>query len=421
MDLLEELQMVLKPQILKIEKNIELSGRNSILQGYYNKSPVAQLVEILVDYAEKLSASDIHFEPQENYMQIRFRVDGLLLLIYELSAKLSSYLISYLKLMAGLDIAEKRLPQDGSILYGNNKIDIRISVIPVLFGEKAVLRLLGRAGNFLGMEQMGFTQENLSKFKSLLHCAGGIITITGPVNSGKSTLLYAALDYLNKREVNIVTIEDPIEMKIEGINQMQINLKAGMSFAVGLKAVLRQDPDIVMVGEIRDEIVAKEAVRAALTGHLILTTLHTANALGVPARLINMGVNPAMLSITLLAGTAQRLVRKICPRCKEVYEVQNNSLEAIFLGKNFHSGMKLYRGTGCEFCHHSGYAGRIALHEIMTVDDEIRAMLAKGETDLKLQRMLRLKGMKFLYDDGITKVMSGITTVQEVWRVLHGI
>ncbi len=421
MDLLEELRLALKPQILKIEKNIELSGRNSILQGYYNKSPVARLIEILLDYAEKLSASDIHFEPQEAYMQIRFRVDGVLLLVYKLPVKLSSYLVSYVKLMAGLDIAEKRLPQDGSILYGNDKVDIRISIIPVLFGEKAVLRLLGKTDKFMGMEQMGFTQKNLSDFKSLLRCAGGIITITGPVNSGKSTLLYAALDYLNKPEVNIVTIEDPIEMKMEGINQMQVNLKAGMNFALGLKAVLRQDPDIVMIGEIRDEIVAKEAVRAALTGHLILTTLHTSNALGVPARLINMGINPAMLGITLLAGTAQRLVRKICPKCKELYEVQDNSLEAIFLGKIFHTGMKLYRGKGCEFCHHSGYAGRIALHEIMVVDDEVRAMIAQGETDLKLKRIMCLKGMKFLRDDGIAKIFSGMTTVQEVWRVLHGV
>lgn len=341
--------------------------------------------------------------------------------MYKVPQQIQIQLISYLKLMAGMDISEKRLPQDGSILYTKKHLDIRVSVIPVLFGEKIVMRLLSSDSKILSLSQMGFSVDNLHLFKRLIKSFSGIITITGPVNSGKSTLLYSVLNYLNTQNVNIVTIEDPIEMKINGINQMQVNLKAGMDFAKGLRAILRQDPDIVMIGEIRDEASAKEAVRAALTGHLVFTTLHTSSALGAVARLVDMNIKPSMLSITLAGSVAQRLVRKICPKCKEVYQPEENSLEALLLGKKFHAGMKLFKGRGCSFCNNSGYTGRIAVHEIMVLDDNIRMLIAKGEIDLKLKRFLYLNGMKTLRDDCCEKVLSGITTAQEVWRVLNGV
>ena len=419
--MLEKLRLDLDTCIAKIRQTLAVSSRNSLLQGTLAKSPISSLADIIIDYAAFMNASDIHLEPQEDGLRIRFRIDGVLLFVYEIPPAVQNQLILYLKLTAGMDISEKRIPQDGSILYAQKHLDIRVSVIPVLFGEKMVMRLLISDSKILSLTQMGFSEYNLKLFKSLIKSSSGIITITGPVNSGKSTLLYSVLSYLNRESVNIVTIEDPIEMKIAGINQMQVNLKAGMDFAKGLRAVLRQDPDIVMIGEIRDEYSAGEAVRAALTGHLVFTTLHTASAVGAVARLLDMKVAPAMLSIALAGSTAQRLVRRICPKCREVYIPQENSLEAFLLGDKFYSGMKLLRGTGCAFCNNSGYAGRSAVHEIMKVDDTVRMLIAKGEGDLKLKRFLRLNGMKTLLDDCREKVLDGTTTAQEVWRVLNGV
>lgn len=295
-----EIEKDLEQLSLKIMRNLQLQGKHNILQGYRNKSPVADFIDCLLENAYKLQASDIHLEPQEKYLQIRYRIDGKLILIYKASNKISNFLISYLKLISNLDIAEKRLPQDGKFIFPAQNIDIRISTIPVLFGEKVVLRLLGNKENLLNLNQMGFSKMNLKYFKDMISASSGLIVITGPVNSGKSTLLYASLNYLNRLDTNIITIEDPVELNLDGINQMQINQKAGMDFAVALRASLRQDPDIVMIGEIRDEVVAKQAITTALTGHLVLTTLHTKNALGVPARLIDLGVSPVMLSIALL-------------------------------------------------------------------------------------------------------------------------
>lgn len=419
--MLEKLRLDLDTCIAKIRQSLAVSSRNSLLQGTLAKSPISGLADIIIDYAVRMNASDIHLEPQEEYLRIRFRIDGVLLFIYKIPPAVQNQLISYLKLTAGMDISEKRLPQDGSILYAKKHLDIRISVIPVLFGEKMVMRLLIGGSRILSLTQMGFSEYNLRMFKSLIKLSSGIVTITGPVNSGKSTLLYSILSYLNRENVNIVTIEDPIEMKITGINQMQVNLKAGMDFAKGLRAVLRQDPDIVMIGEIRDEYSAAEAVRAALTGHLVFTTLHTASAVGAIARLLDMKIAPAMLSIALAGSTAQRLVRRICPNCKEAYMPLENSLEAFLLGDKFYPGIKLFRGTGCVFCNSSGYSGRSAVHEILKIDDTMRMFIAKGEGDLKLRRFLRLKGMKTLLDDCREKVLNGTTTAQEVWRVLNGV
>ena len=416
-----EIEKDLEQLSLKIMRNLQLQGKHNILQGYRNKSPVADFIDCLLENAYKLQASDIHLEPQEKYLQIRYRVDGKLILIYKASNKISNFLISYLKLISNLDIAEKRLPQDGKFIFPAQNIDIRISTIPVLFGEKVVLRLLGNKENLLNLNQMGFSKMNLKYFKDMISASSGLIVITGPVNSGKSTLLYASLNYLNRLDTNIITIEDPVELNLDGINQMQINQKAGMDFAVALRASLRQDPDIVMIGEIRDEVVAKQAITTALTGHLVLTTLHTKNALGVPARLIDLGVSPVMLSIALLGMTSQRLVRKICPKCKVSYKPSENSLEALLLGKDFYLGMDLYKGEGCKYCNYTGFLGQIALQEILRPTEKMRYLISRDDVDVNLKREARLTDFKSLLDDGKMKVLQGITTAQEVWKTLNGV
>ena len=416
-----EIEKDLEQLSLKIMRNLQLQGKHNILQGYRNKSPVADFIDCLLENAYKLQASDIHLEPQEKYLQIRYRVDGKLILIYKASSKINNFLISYLKLISNLDIAEKRLPQDGKFIFPAQNIDIRISTIPVLFGEKVVLRLLGNKENLLNLNQMGFSKMNLKYFKDMISASSGLIVITGPVNSGKSTLLYASLNYLNRLDTNIITIEDPVELNLEGINQMQINQKAGMDFAVALRASLRQDPDIVMIGEIRDEVVAKQAITTALTGHLVLTTLHTKNALGVPARLIDLGVSPVMLSIALLGMTSQRLVRKICPKCKVSYKPSENSLEALLLGKDFYLGMDLYKGEGCKYCNYTGFLGQIALQEILSPTEKMRYLISRDDVDVNLKREARLTDFKSLLDDGKMKVLQGITTAQEVWKTLNGV
>lgn len=416
-----EIEKDLEQLSLKIMRNLQLQGKHNILQGYRNKSPVADFIDCLLENAYKLQASDIHLEPQEKYLQIRYRIDGKLILIYKASSKINNFLISYLKLISNLDIAEKRLPQDGKFIFSAQNIDIRISTIPVLFGEKVVLRLLGNKENLLNLNQMGFSEMNLKYFKDMISASSGLIVITGPVNSGKSTLLYASLNYLNRLDTNIITIEDPVELNLEGINQMQINQKAGMDFAVALRASLRQDPDIVMIGEIRDEVVAKQAITTALTGHLVLTTLHTKNALGVPARLIDLGVSPVMLSIALLGMTSQRLVRKICPKCKVSYKPSENSLEALLLGKDFYLGMDLYKGEGCKYCNYTGFLGQIALQEILRPTEKMRYLISRDDVDVNLKREARLTDFKSLLDDGKMKVLQGITTAQEVWKTLNGV
>lgn len=416
-----EIEKDLEQLSLKIMRNLQLQGKHNILQGYRNKSPVADFIDCLLENAYKLQASDIHLEPQEKYLQIRYRIDGKLILIYKASNKISNFLISYLKLISNLDIAEKRLPQDGKFIFSAQNIDIRISTIPVLFGEKVVLRLLGNKENLLNLNQMGFSKMNLKYFKDMISASSGLIVITGPVNSGKSTLLYASLNYLNRLDTNIITIEDPVELNLEGINQMQVNQKAGMDYAVALRASLRQDPDIVMIGEIRDEMVAKQVITTALTGHLVLTTLHTKNALGVPARLIDLGVSPVMLSIALLGMTSQRLVRKICPKCKISYKPSENSLEALLLGKDFYLGMDLYKGEGCKYCNYTGFLGQIALQEILRPTEKMRYLISRDDVDVNLKREARLTDFKSLLDDGKMKVLQGITTAQEVWKTLNGV
>lgn len=393
------------------------------LTGHQHKTPIVKIAECLIDYAHSYGASDIHLEPQEDVLQIRYRIDGILILVDRLDIKIGRYLISYLKVASNLDIAEKRLPQDGKYNYHSGKVDlnIRISTIPILFGEKMVLRLLGNIMELRALEEMDFSCNNLSKIKNMIGVSSGLVVVTGPVNSGKSTLLYSCIDSLNKEESNIVTIEDPIELNMPNINQMQVNPKAGLDFSVALRACLRQDPDVVMIGEIRDDIVAKQAIRAALTGHLVLSTLHTANVWGVPSRLLDMGISPMMISIALLGMIGQRLVRRLCPYCKIPYEVEEKSLDRLILGKMFKSGMVLYKACGCIKCKETGFIGRLAIQEVLMNDKDLKDKVSKINISSNFVHCQEHHDFLSLLDDARVKLMQGDTTTEEIFKVISGV
>ena len=386
--------------------------------------PIIEFVNTLLELAMEMRATDVHIEPNGGEVRIRFRVDGDLSETHgPLPFKVHAFLIARLKVMAHLDTIERRLPQDGRILYepqaGGPPIDIRISTMPLLEGEKAVLRLLDTSHKLLDIGQLDFSAENEQIFRRLCHSPGGLILAAGPVNSGKTTALYAALQELNTINRNIVTIEDPVEYHLQGINQIQVNAKTGLSFAIGLRSILRQDPDIVMVGEIRDEETAEIAVRAALTGHLLLSTLHTGNAAGVLFRLLDMGIAPYLLTASLRGVLAQRLVRRICPECREAWTVSPELQHGNVFLRGF-AGQTLYRGRGCAACGGTGYHGRLALQELLVVDDELRRAVLAGSEQSSIETMLRGKGRKSLWEDGREKVMKGLTTWEEVTRVIYG-
>lgn len=343
---------------------------------YVNNSPVVKLINSLIRQAVKADASDIHIEPFEDRVRIRFRTDGELHEVLNLSSHTHSAIVTRIKVMAEMDIAEKRLPQDGriEIILDSGAIDMRISVLPTVYGEKIVIRILNR-GNFLKTKsELGFTDSNLKIFDSIMETPYGIVLITGPTGSGKSTTMYAYLNELNKINKNIVTVEDPVEYKIEGINQVQVNPKIGLSFSGGLRSILRQDPDIIMIGEIRDAETAEIAVRAAITGHLVLSTIHKNNAPSTVIRLQDMGIKPFLIAASLKGVLAQRLVKKICCNCKTKYqagEIEKNLLK-------IKSDAILYKGTGCPKCYYTGYKGRIAIHEAMKIDKNISDIICRG-------------------------------------------
>lgn len=402
---------------------LNIQEKYTNLTGHQYKTPIVKIAECLIEYAYRYGASDIHLEPQEDVLQIRYRIDGVLILVDRLDIKIGKYLISYLKVASNLDIAEKRLPQDGKYNYHSETIDlnIRISTIPILFGEKMVLRLLGNIMQLRELDKMDFSKANLSKIMGMIGAASGLVVVTGPVNSGKSTLLYSCIDSLNKEESNIVTIEDPIELNMPNINQMQVNLKAGLDFAVALRACLRQDPDVVMIGEIRDEIVAKQAIRAALTGHLVLSTLHTSNVWGVSSRLLDMGISPMMISIALLGMIGQRLVRRLCPYCKMPYEVEDRSLDQLILGKLFKSGIILYKACGCVKCKGTGFLGRLAIQEVLVNDKELKEKVSKINISSNFARYKEHHNFLSLLDDARIKLLQGHTTTEEVFKVISGV
>ncbi len=380
--------------------------------------PVIRLVESLITRGIQEGATDIHVEPEERLVRNRFRVDGVLRQGPDVPKELQGAVIARLKVMANLDIAENRLPQDGRMdfQFGGRQIDIRVSTFPTIRGENLVLRILDRAKLVLGLEQLGFTPDHLTFFKRVLQNPNGIILVTGPTGSGKTTTLYSAMSYLNAEERNIITIEDPVEYEIQGIRQSQVNVKAGLTFANGLRHILRQDPDVIMVGEMRDDETVDVAIRAALTGHLVFSTLHTNDAAGAVPRLTDMGVAPFLLASALLLVVSQRLVRSICNSCKEEAEPDPALLRRLGLQTDGGDQLKFYRGKGCDKCGNTGYRGRIGIFELLRVGPEMTPLILEKADSGSIQRAARAQGMRTMLEDGIRKALRGTTTLEEVAR-----
>ncbi len=408
---------------------VELSTRNedelseAELREMGEDAPIIRLANLIISQAITDKASDIHIEPQKDGMRVRYRVDGVLSDGMKLPRKVMAPLTSRMKIMSEMDIAEKRAPQDNRIsaVIGGREYDFRVSTLPVVYGEKIVMRVLDKGGINVGLGKLGFLPENMAKIEDMCSKNYGIILVTGPTGSGKSTTLYSILNRLNSGERNIITIEDPVEYELPGINQCGVNNRAGMTFAAGLKAMLRQDPDIIMVGEMRDEETATVAMEAALTGHLVLSTLHTNDAPSAPTRLIDMDVEPFLISSSVLGVLAQRLVRQICPSCKQEYQVSRQELLRFGLPVPDDTGeeIKLYKGKGCDKCKHSGYKGRTGVHELMLFDDAIRDQILERSPSHILRRLAMANGMITLQMDAVAKVLTGVTTVEEVLRVLY--
>jgi general secretion pathway protein E len=380
------------------------------------EAPITRLINALLLEAVKERASDIHVEPYEKGVDVRLRVDGILRRILSPPKIVQDALISRIKIIANLDIAEKRLPQDGRIklLVGGRDIDIRVSIIPTALGERAVLRLLDRQAGVMSLESMGLTDSTLNSFNNALSRQNGIILVTGPTGSGKTTTLYASLLKLNTEERNIITVEDPVEYQLTGIGQMHVNPKIGLTFASGLRAILRQDPDIMMVGEIRDLETAEIAVHASLTGHLVLSTLHTNDAPSAITRLIDMGIEPFLVASSLVCVLAQRLVRVICPHCKESYKPAPQEIAYL----NAESPPELlYRGRGCDKCLGKGYLGRTGIFELLEITHDVRKMTVERRDSQAIRDAALDSGFKTLKDNAVEKVIEGITTVDEVLRV----
>lgn len=380
-------------------------------------SPIVRLVNQIISNAVQQRASDIHFDPQELELKIRYRVDGVMMTERTLPKHMQNVLTARLKIMANLNITESRIPQDGRIklTVDFKPIDIRIATLPAVFGEKIVMRILDLSNALDSFGQIGFSNENAEKFKTMIHQPNGIVLITGPTGSGKSSTLYAALNKLNDESVNIITVEDPVEYQLDGINQVQVNEAVGMTFATGLRSILRQDPDIVMVGEIRDFETAQISIRASLTGHLVLSTLHTNSAVAALTRLTDMGVEPFLISSSLSGVVAQRLIRRVCRDCAKQVEPTDRERE-IFA----EAGMeidKLERGTGCGSCNDTGYRGRIAIHEVLVIDDHIRELIMESASASQIRNYVIEQGFKFLLHDGLDKVKQGLSTTEEVLRI----
>ncbi len=382
------------------------------------QSPVIRLVNYIIYTAVKEGASDIHIEPAERCLRVRNRVDGRLYKALEVPKHLTAAVTSRVKIMAALDISERRLPQDGRIhvMLDGRKIDLRVSTFPGSRGEKTVIRILDTRSISLELEQLGFTEEILHTFREQIRAPNGIVLVTGPTGSGKSTTLYAALNDIASMENNICTVEDPIEYHLPLINQFQVQERLGLTFSKALRTLLRQDPDVIMLGEIRDEETARTAIQAALTGHLVLSTLHTNDACSAVTRLINMGVEPYLIGAGLNLVLAQRLVRRVCSRCSQPFEPSRKMRRALEqLGMPLD---RLYKGTGCRHCRNTGYRGRIAIHEMLVIDDELRDVITSNPTLLKVRQLARQKGMTTLLEDGLQKVREGITTLEEVWQAV---
>jgi len=384
-----------------------------------DEAPIIRFVNSLLTQAYRQRASDIHIEPFENEVAVRYRVDGILYEVQRPPYSALSNIISRLKIMATLDIAEKRLPQDGrfSVRIAGKQADIRMSTLPTAFGERVVLRLLDKSVGVLGLEDIGVDSDMLPQIKKMIQKSHGIFLVTGPTGAGKTTTLYSALSAINSREQNIITVEDPIEYQLPGVGQIQVNPKIDLSFAQGLRSILRQDPDVIMVGEIRDSETAKIAVQAALTGHLVFSTLHTNDAAGALARLVEMGVEPFLAASALVGVLAQRLVRTICPHCRVSYTPDKQLLTELFDGAEVPSQAVFYRGRGCSHCMKVGYLGRTGLYELLEVTDPIRQLVTGNADAATIRQKALAMGMRPLREAGLAKVLAGQTTVEEVLRV----
>jgi len=405
--------------IMEEKPPAEEDAETARLRELVEEAPIVRLVSNIIDQALEERASDIHIEALEDRVQVRFRIDGLLREVMSPPRSVHGAVVSRIKIMASMDIAERRVPQDGRIQIKDEKrdVDIRVSTLPTIFGEKVVMRLLDKSRAITSLEELGFLPDILSRFRQAIRRPYGIMLVCGPTGSGKTTTLMAALRELNSPTQNIITIEDPVEYQIPGVNQIQTNEKVGLTFATGLRAILRQDPNIVMVGEIRDSETAEIAIRAALTGHLVLSTIHTNEAAGAIPRLIDMGVEPFLVASSLTAVLAQRLARTICRRCKEPYELAPDAPERLAAGLPTDRPITAYTGKGCPYCGNTGYRGRTAIHEFLPVTREIRAAISDRVASATLQEIATRMGMRPLLQDGVAKALKGVTTLEEVLRV----
>ncbi len=381
-------------------------------------APIIKLLNALFLEAVKEKASDIHIEPYERELEVRFRVDGILRKVLQPPKIIHESIISRIKVLANLDIAEKRLPQDGRIrlVVGGKDIDIRVSIIPTFFGERAVLRLLDRMKGVMSLNELGLEKDKLKAFENLLFRSNGIILVTGPTGSGKTTTLYASLLKIYSEEKNIITIEDPVEYQIKGIGQIQVNPRINLTFATGLRSILRQDPDIVMIGEIRDKETAEIAIQASLTGHLVLSTLHTNDSASAVTRLVDMEIEPFLIASSLTGVLAQRLVRKICPHCKTKVSlsVEHKKLIPALKDTDY-----VFKGTGCKECNYKGYSGRTGIYELLMIDDDIKEKIMTRSDARAIKNLAISKGMQTLLDDGILRIKDGTTSIEEVLRVTN--
>jgi general secretion pathway protein E len=385
-----------------------------------NRPPVIRLVNDILFRALQLRASDIHVHPYESKIQIRYRVDGILYDVLSLNRNVLPLIISRIKVMAGMDIAERRLPQDGrsSVRLGQREVDLRVSTVPTSFGERCVLRILDKSTGVFGLDELGLWEDDLKRLDSLLNRSHGVIFVTGPTGSGKSTTLYACLNRINSAEKNVITIEDPIEYQLTGISQIQVANKKGMTFATSLRHVLRQDPDVIMVGEVRDVETARMAIQSSLTGHLVFSTLHTNDSAGAVSRLLDLGVEPYLVSSSLIAIMAQRLVRRVCPDCRQPATPTDHELSELGLGSLEESrDAKFYVGKGCERCFQTGYRGRTGIYELMLIHEDVQDLIYQRAPAGSIKKLALQAGMQTLRMDGARKALAGITTVAEVLRV----
>lgn len=396
------------------EESLDISKLHDLAE----EVPVIKLVNLIITKAVNEWASDIHIEPREDSLRIRLRVDGVLHPVPSPPKRFHSAIVSRIKILSGMDIAERRIPQDGryAVRIKGREVDIRVSSVPTIHGEKVVMRLLDTTTVLPGLAQLGFYPGELKKYNEVIKKPWGILLATGPTGSGKTTTLYASLNTIKSAEKNIVTVEDPVEYRLDEITQVQVNVKAGLTFGTGLRAFLRQDPDIMMVGEIRDKETAEIAVQSALTGHLVLSTIHTNDAASTFTRLIDMGIEPFLVTSTILCIIAQRLVRRICAHCKGEYQPPSELLEGLDLGKPAKE-IKFFKGHGCENCRNTGFKGRMALFEMLTPSPEIRKLVLDKSSADEIKKSAKQGGMISLFEDGIRKVIDGHTTLEEVFRV----